>query len=111
VRQGPVVIIFILMSRPAIRAGRALDVASQADSRQANYYRRMLRTREKSLNHQLAREDAKVTKALSRHDSQDAQRLLMLIRELRAERHEVYRLMTALDFRFPPSVVGVNQAQ
>jgi hypothetical protein len=86
-------------------------VASQADLRQATYYRRMLRTRQKSLDHQLARADSRLTKARLSQDSQTAQRLQMLIRELKAERHEIYRLTTALDYRFPPSVVGVNQRQ
>ena len=111
VRQGPVGVIFIPMSSQAIRAGRALDVASQADSRQADYYRWMLRTRQECLDHQLARADSKLATAVSRHDSQSAQRLLMLLHELKAEWHEVHRLAIALDYRFPPSVVRVTPLQ
>lgn len=99
------------MSRPATRAGRELDAANQADWEQARYYRRVLHARQKSLHQQLAKADSKLTKALHRNDSETAHHLLMLIRELKGERHEIYRLTTALDYRFPPSVVGVNQPQ
>jgi hypothetical protein len=88
-----------------------LDAANRADSRQADYYRRIFDARQKHLHRRLVRADSRLTKARLSQDSRTAQRLQMLIRELKAERHEIYRLTTALDFRFPPSVVGVNQRQ
>lgn len=100
------------MSSPAIHAERALNAANQADSRQADYYRQLLEARRQHVRRRLTLADAKLAKARLRDDPRTARCLLMSIRELKAERYEIFRLTTALDYRFPPTArSGFKQRQ
>ena len=101
----------IPVSSRAIGVGRALDAANQADTRQADYYRRLLDAQRDYVHRRLAKADAKLAKARLERDFGTARRVQMLIRELKKERQEIYRLTTALDYRFPPTRIGIKQPQ